>query len=272
MNFVFASLMALQVLQVTVIPDEDPRELIRKFEPLGQHLERATGMEVRYVPVTNYAAAVDALVTGRVDLAWLGGLTHVQARLRGPGVRAIIMRAEDTDFHSKFIVGADSGIEDLGDLKGRTFTFGSVSSTSGHLMPRYFLEENGLNPERDFDRFAFSNAHDVTALWVEAGRVDAGVLNEAVWETLVRDGRVDSEKVRVIWTTPSYPDYNWTVRAGLDPELIRRIQGAFLELDEANPDHRVILDLQRTRGYVEADNSVFAPIEEAARRAGLIQR
>ncbi len=272
MNFVFASLMALQVLQVTVIPDEDPRELIRKFEPLGQHLERATGMEVRYVPVTNYAAAVDALVTGRVDLAWFGGLTHVQARLRGPGVRAIIMRAEDTDFHSKFIAGADSGIEDLGDLKGRTFTFGSVSSTSGHLMPRYFLEENGLNPERDFDRFAFSNAHDVTALWVESGRVDAGVLNEAVWETLVRDGRVDPEKVRVIWTTPSYPDYNWTVRAGLDPGLIRRIQGAFLELDEANPDHRVILALQRTRGYVEADNSVFAPIEEAARRAGLIQR
>ena len=128
-----------------------------------------------------------------------------------------------------------------------------------------------MNPERDFDRFAFSNAHDVTALWVESGRVDAGALNESVWETLVREGRVDTEKVRVIWTTPPYPDYNWTVRAGLDPDLVRRIQRAFLELDEANPEHRAILELQRTQGYVEADNDMFAPIEEAARRAGLIQ-
>ena len=270
MNFVFASLLALQVLQVTVIPDEDPRELVRKFELLGQHLENETGTEVRYVPVTSYAAAVDALVNGRVDLAWLGGLTHVQARLRAPGVRAVVMRREDDEFHSKFIAGADSGIRELEDLRGRTFTFGSVSSTSGHLMPRYFLQRNGLNPEEDFGRFSYSNAHDVTAAWVESGRVDAGVLNEAVWETLIREERVDETKVRVIWTTPPFPDYNWTVRPGLDAALVERIQEAFLKLDYDSPADREILDLQRTRGYVEAHNAQFDSIEDAARGTGLI--
>lgn len=266
------AVIVLQLLRVTVIPDEDPRELVRRFEPLGKYLQQQTGVEVRYIPVTNYAAAVDALTAGRVDLAWFGGLTHAQARRKDPKVRAIVMRKEDQQFHSKFIARADSKIQKLEDLKGVTFTFGSVSSTSGHLMPRYFLEQNGIVPERDFKRFSFSNAHDATAKWVETGRVDAGALNEAVWETLVRDKKVDTTKVRVIWTTPPFPDYNWTVRSGLDPALVEKIKQAFLKLDASNPQHRDILSLQRTQQYVPAENRNFDIIEDAARRVKLIEK
>lgn len=272
MHTTFALLFLAQILRVTVIPDEDPRELVRRFEPLGRYLQEQTGMQVRYTPVTNYAAAVDALTTGRVDLAWFGGLTHAQARRKDPGVRAIVMRKEDEQFHSKFIARADSNILKLEDLKGITFTFGSVSSTSGHLMPRYFLEQNGISPERDFKRFSFSNAHDATAKWVETGRVDAGALNEAVWETLVRDKKVDASKVRVIWTTPPFPDYNWTVRSGLEPALVEKIRQAFLKLDPSNSRHREILSLQRTETYVAAENRNFDVIEEAARRVKLLNK
>lgn len=265
------AVIVLQLLRVTVIPDEDPRELVRRFEPLGKYLQQETGLELRYIPVTNYAAAVDALTTGRVDLAWLGGLTHAQARRKDPNVRAIVMRKEDQQFHSKFIARTDSKIQKLEDLKGATFTFGSVSSTSGHLMPRYFLEQNGIIPERDFKRFSFSNAHDATAKWVETGRVDAGALNEAVWETLVRDKKVDAGKVRVIWTTPPFPDYNWTVRSGLDPTVVEKIRQAFLKLDSSNPQHREILSLQRTQQYVPAENRNFDIIQDAARRVKLLQ-
>jgi phosphonate transport system substrate-binding protein len=260
-----------QTLRISSIPDEAPTELQRKFGPLAQYLEAATGMKVQYTPVTDYAAVVEALAARKIDLAWLGGFTFVQARLRTGDAIPIVQRAEDEKFTSTYIAGADSGVNGLSDLKGKTFAFGSPSSTSGHLMPRYFLAKEGIEPDRDFARIAFSGAHDATAAFVESGRVDAGVLNSSVWNRLVEQKKVDTGKVRVIGTTPPYFDYNWTVRGDLDPALVKKLTDAFLALDPAKPADKELLDLQRASRFIPTRPENYEGIEQAARAAGLLK-
>lgn len=260
-----------KVLRVSAIPDEAPTELLRKFAPLGKYLERATGIPVQFVPVTDYPATVEGLAGGKLDLVWLGGFTHVQARLRTQNALPLVQRAEDAHFHSKFIAGANTGIATLLDLKGRTFSFGSPSSTSGHLMPRHYLLEAGIQPERDFVAMSFSGAHDATAKAVESGKVDAGVLNESVWKKLLEEKKIDPARVKEFFTTPEYHDYNWTVRGDLPPELIAKLTQAFLALDPANAEHRVILELQRASRFVSTRPENYQPIEQAARAADLIK-
>ena len=269
--FIGTSAVAQTALKVSTIPDEAPTELQRKFTPLGSYLEKATGMKVEFIPVTDYAAVVEGLASDKLDLAWLGGFTFVQARLRTGNAIPIAQRVEDEKFTSKFIANAASGIKGLADLKGKNFTFGSVSSTSGHLMPRFYLLENKINPEKDLRRVAFSGAHDATALQVESGKVDAGVLNASVWDKLVSEKKVDTRKVRVIWTTPPYYDYNWTVRGNLDPVLVQKLTAAFLKLDPAVPEHKAILDLQRASRFIATKPENYKGIEAAARSAGLIK-
>jgi phosphonate transport system substrate-binding protein len=258
-------------LRVSAIPDEAPTELIRKFKPLGDYLERRLGMEVKFLPVTDYPATVEGLAAGKLDLVWYGGFTFVQARRRTGNAIPLVQREEDAQFHSKFITSPATGIHTLGDLKGKTFAFGSVSSTSGHLMPRHFLLEAGVDPDRDLARYSYSGAHDVTAKWVESGRVEAGALNESVWQKLVEEKKVDPAKVVVFATTPAFFDYNWTVRGDLPPALVARIREAFLALDPARPEDKAILDLQRTRRFIATSPENYRGIEEAARSAGLLK-
>ncbi|WP_455231981.1 putative selenate ABC transporter substrate-binding protein [Geopseudomonas aromaticivorans] len=261
---------AADVLKVSAIPDEAPTELQRKFKPLGAYLEKELGMPVQFVPVSDYAAVVEGIAADRVDLAWLGGFTFVQTRLKTGNAIPLVQREQDEKFTSKFI-SADASVKSLQDLKGKTFAFGSVSSTSGSLMPRYFMQKDGIVPEQFFSRVAFSGAHDATVAWVQAGKVDAGVLNASVWDKLVAAGKVDTAKVKVFATTPTYYDYNWTVRGTLDPQLTARIKAAFLALDPANPEHKAILDLQAASRFIETKPENYAGIEEAARAAGLLK-
>jgi len=261
---------AAETLRVSAIPDEAPTELIRKFKPLGEYLEQQLGMPVKFTPVSDYAAVVESLASDRLDLAWLGGFTFVQTRRKTGDAIPLVQREQDEQFTSKFIT-ADPEVKSLADLKGKTFAFGSVSSTSGSLMPRYFMLKDGIEPEQYFKRIAYSGAHDATAAWVEAGKADAGVLNASVWDKLVAAGKVDTAKVRVISTTPPYYDYNWTVRGNLDPALVEKIKAAFLALDPANPEHKAILDLQAASRFIETKPENYAGIEEAARAAGLLK-
>jgi phosphonate transport system substrate-binding protein len=262
---------AQNVLRVSAIPDESPTELQRKFTPLGTYLAKEIGMKVEFIPVSDYAAVVEGMASNKLDLAWLGGFTFVQARLRTGNAIPIAQRVEDEKFTSKFIANAAAGINGLADLKGRNFTFGSVSSTSGHLMPRFFLLENKINPEKDFKRVAYSGAHDATALQVESGKVEAGVLNASVWDKLVTEKKVDTAKIKVIWTTPPYYDYNWTVRGNLDPSLVKKLTEAFLKLDPKNPAHKDILEVQRASRFIATKPENYKGIEAAARSAGLLK-
>ena len=259
------------VLRVSAIPDEAPTELQRKFAPLGKYLEAQTGMKVVFTPVSDYAAVVESLATKKIDLAWLGGFTFIQAKIRTNGTAIpIAQREEDAKFTSKFIT-ADPAIKTLADLKGKTFAFGPPSSTSGSLMPRFFLQQAGLNPETDFKRVAFSGAHDATVAFVAAGKADAGVLNASVWDKLVEQKKVDTDKVHVFATTPPYFDYNWTVRGDLDPALIKKLTDAFLKLDPANPEHKEILGLQRAAKFIPTKKENYDGIEKAAHAAGLLK-
>ena len=193
------------VLRVSAIPDEAPTELQRKFKPLGDYLAQETGMKVEFRPVTDYAAVVESLATKKLDLAWLGGFTFVQTKLRTNGAAIpIVQRAEDEKFTSRFIVPLNSSAKSLADLKGKTFAFGSPSSTSGHLMPRYFLLQAGINPDKDFKNVAFSGAHDATVAFVAGSRAEAGVLNASVWDKLVNEKNPNALKVRVLARTPPY--------------------------------------------------------------------
>jgi phosphonate transport system substrate-binding protein len=261
---------ATETLRVSAIPDEAPTELLRKFKPLGAYLEQQLGMKVQFVPVADYPAVVEALATDRLDLAWLGGFTFVQVRLKTGNAIPLVQREQDAQFTSKFIT-ANPEVKSLADLKGKSFAFGSVSSTSGSLMPRFFMLKDGIKPETYFSRVAYSGAHDATVAWVQAGKVDGGVLNASVWEKLVAAGKVDTAKVRVLSTTPTYYDYNWTVRGTLDPALAEKIKAAFLALDPANPEHKTILDLQAASRFIETQPENYKGIEEAARAAELLK-
>jgi phosphonate transport system substrate-binding protein len=262
---------AQQVLRVSAIPDEAPTELQRKFKPLGSYLEQKTGMKVEFVPVTDYAASVEGLINNKLDMVWFGGFTFVQAKVRSNGkVIPIVQREEDEKFKSVFIT-TDKSINKLEDLKGRTFTFGSESSTSGHLMPRYYLLAAKINPDTDMKRIAFSGAHDATVAAVSGGKVDAGVLNISVWEKLVAQGKVDRNALRVFYTTPGYFDYNWTVRSDMNPALRKKLTDAFLALNANDPQSKEILALQRATRFIPTKAENYDSIEKAAHNAGLLK-
>ena len=259
------------VLRVSAIPDEAPTELQRKFKPLGDYLAKATGLKVEFTPVTDYAASVEGLIQRKIDMVWFGGFTFVQANVRSKGqVTPLVQRAEDEKFRSVFIT-TQPGINKLEDLRGKTLSFGSESSTSGHLMPRSFLLRAKIDPDSDLKRVAFSGAHDATVAAVAGGKVDAGALNISVWEKLVEAKKVDPKVVRVFYTTPGYYVYNWTVRSDMDPALKKKITDAFLALDASTPQGREILELQRATRFVPTKTANYAAIEAAARNAGLLK-
>jgi len=263
---------AQQVLRVSAIPDEAPTELQRKFKPLGNYLEQKLGMKVEFVPVTDYAASVEGLVNNKLDMVWFGGFTFVQAKVRSNGkVVPLVQREEDEKFRSVFIT-TDKSINKLEDLKGKTFAFGSESSTSGHLMPRYYLLAAKINPDADMKRIAFSGAHDATVAAVAGGKVDAGALNISVWEKLVAQGKVDPKTVRVFYTTPGYYDYNWSVRSDMNPALRKKLSDAFLALNSNDPQGKEILELQRATRFIPTRAENYASIEKAAQQAGLLKQ
>ncbi len=267
-----APALAQQTLKVTTIPAAAATEQIRKFGPLTKYLERTVGMKVEFTPVNDYPAAVESLVNKQVDLVWFGGFTFVQAHLRSGGkVVPIAQREEDTQFRSVFISQTDSGIKTLADLKGKQVSFGSASSTSGHLMPRSFLLDAKIDPDKDFKRVAYSGAHDATIASVVGGRVDAAALDITVWRKFVDEKKVDTAKVNVFFTTPPYFNYNWSVHADMPAALRERITKALLDLSMANPEGKEILTLNRATKYVPTSPENYKGLEAAGRSAGLIK-
>ena len=265
---------------IGAIPDQDPEMLQRQFGLLSDYLSAKLGVPVEYKPVTDYTAAVSAFRSGDLDMVWFGGLTGVQARLQVPGAQALVQRDIDETFHSVFIANAASGLQPfedisgLAELKGHTFTFGSESSTSGRLMPQYFLSQAGVTLDDFTGEAGFSGSHDKTIQLVEAGTYEAGALNEQVWESRVASNEVDLSKVVVLWRTPPYHDYHWV----LNPEAAERygadfpaqVTAAFLALDPANADDAQILDLFGAEKFIETNNDNYAQIEAVGREIGKI--
>jgi len=256
-------------LRLAMIPTTDPGKIVRESQPLVKYLEKETGSRIELVVPTNYAAVVEAIANDRVDIAYLGGFTFVQASRRA-GVLPLVQRERDQNFHSVFITQPRSGINTLTDLKGHSFAFGDVNSTSGHLMPAYYLRS--ANVDKDLIAKAlYTGGHDATALAVANSKVDAGAMDELVFGNMMKSGKITPEQVRVFYITPAFFDYVWVARKGLDPKLSGSFADALLELDASNPENKVFLDLLNATKYLRADDSSYDKLRQAARDEGLLK-
>lgn len=258
----------------TAIPDQDETRLIQRFTKVADYLSEELGVEVKYMPVKSYSAAVAAFRNNQVQLAWFGGLSGVRARLLVPDSRAIAQGTEDPNFHTHIIANARTGLKKSDslpkDVSDYTFTFGSKGSTSGRLMPEFFLRENyKKSPDDIFKKIGFSGDHSRTVALVQSGAYDLGAVNYKVWKRELAEGKVDPKKVQVIWTTPGYPDYQWTVRGDIDKKFGKgfadKIQAALLNMKD--PD---LLDSFPRSGFIPATNDDYQPILDTARSLGLI--
>lgn len=267
-------------LVISAIPDQDPEKLQRLYGSVATYLSQALGVSVRYQPVVDYPASVSLFKVGDLDMVWFGGLTGVQARLQTPGAKAIVQRDVDANFHSVFIVNTSTDLAPVTDaaglvqLKGKRFTFGSESSTSGRLMPEFFLNEAGVETSDFAGPPGFSGSHDTTIELVTAGTFEAGVLNEQVWKARLAEGKVDESKVAAFYVTPGYHDYHWVVRPDVltryGPDFEARLVKAFVDLDPAIPEQAAILDLFTATSFIPTSNDNYGQIEQVGRKLGLV--
>ncbi len=264
-----------QTLVFTAIPDQDETRLRQRFGKVATYLSEQLNIPVNYIPVKSYTAAVTAFRNNQVQLAWFGGLSGVQARRLSLGARALAQGAEDKMFKTYFIANKGSGLTPASQLPdsiaGMRFTFGSKGSTSGRLMPEYFLRQQfDKSPDKLFSRVGFSGDHQKTIELVASGAYQLGAVNYAVWEKNVAESRVDTDKVFVIWVTPSYPDYQWTIRGDVDAQFgagfSQRVQHALLSM--RSPD--LLASFPRS-AFIPAQNSDYKPIEQVARSIGLME-
>ena len=271
---VFSSSLLAQSFTFTAIPDADETRLSARFDKVANYLGEQLGIEVNYIPVKSYAAAVTAFRNNQVQLAWFGGLTGVQARKLVPGAQAIAQGEEDQYFKSYIIAHHSLGLEHSSELSpqlaDKTFTFGAKSSTSGRLMPEFYLREAfGATPEQFFSRVGFSGNHSRTIALVQSGAYQLGALNYQVWEQELSAGNIDTSKVSIIWETPNYPDYQWTVRGDVDqqwgPGFQEKLTQALLAMKDP-----ILLNAFPRSAFVPAENSDYQAIEDTAREIGLI--
>ena len=270
-----------RTLKISAIPDQDPAKLATINQAMATYLADKLGVKVEFVPVTDYAASVSLFKTGDLDLVFFGGLTGVQARLQTPGAVLIAQRDIDAAFQSVFIASAASGIQPIAEvgqlaaLKGRRFTFGSESSTSGRLMPEFFLDQAGLSSEKDLNGPpGYSGSHDKTIDLVQAGTYEAGALNLQVWKGRKDKGTVDLTKVTEVYTTPSYHDYHWIAGpktnerfgAGFTDQLVK----AFTEIDGADPAQATLLGLYGAKRFIPTNAWSYREIEQIGRKLKLI--
>jgi phosphonate transport system substrate-binding protein len=265
--------------KIGAIPDQNVTELNKNMEEVAKYLGEKTGLKVEFVPSVDYAALVSGFERGEVQLAWFGGLTGVQARSVSPGSEAIAQRPLDAKFKSVFIAAKELNVTKLEDLKGKSFTFGSESSTSGSLMPRYYLTQAGINPETDFNGNPnHSGSHDKTIALVQSGAFQTGALNISVWEKSIKENKVDLNKVKVFYTTPEYFDYNWTIN---NPNNINKVYGegtkdkvkqALLNMNiEAGGSQGEALKFFQTDKFIETKNDNYKAIEEVGKKLGMVK-
>ena len=263
----------------TAIPDADESRLQQRFNKVAAYLSKKLHVNVKYIPVKSYGAAVTAFRNDQVQLAWFGGLSGVRARALVPGSEAIAQGFEDQSFKSYIIAHHSTGLKKNADLseafadfdtQDMTFTFGSKGSTSGRLMPEFYLrEEFKAAPDDTFSRVGFSGDHSRTIAQVQSGAYQVGAVNYKVWEKELASGKIDTNKVSVIWTTPTYPDYQWTIRGDVDQrfgaDFEALVRKTLLEMD----DEDLLASFPR-QSFIPASNADYAPIEDTAREIGLI--
>jgi len=248
-------------VSVGMIPDAGATQVsIQEKAPLRDYLARQMGGDVNLVIPTNYNATVEALGNGSLDFAYLGALTYTKAH-RQYGVIPLVQRSTDLEFHSLFITGANSRINTLADLKGKSFAFGDINSASGHLMPYYELKRAGIDVEKDF-KYRYTGSHPATAKAVESGAADAGALDETVYNSMIAEGKLDKTKVRVFYTSKPFVDYVWVARKDVSKDAQEKFARAFTSLKEGKDDQ--ILGIVRGKSFVRASDEKYELIRRIA--------
>lgn len=261
------------VFKIGAIPDYDQSLMEESLNDFATYLSGKTGLKVEYVPTVDYASLVTAFERGDIQLAWFGGLTAVQALDKVPEAEVFAQRPADAKFKSVFIEQKGLGLKNLQDLKGKTFTFGSESSTSGHLMPRYFLNEAGIDPEKDFNgQPNYSESHDKTYKLVEAGSYQTGAVNMQYWDKAVAEGKVDTNKVEEFYRTPEFYDYNWTLNKDIDAKYgqgtAQKVKDVILSMKKGDSK---VMDLLSTDSFIESKNDNYAKIKEVAQKLKMVK-
>jgi len=260
------------VLRVGILPDSSVDNLYQRYDPLLNYLSAETGLEYRLVQPENYGDLLRLFRDRDVDLAYFGGYTFVRAQTFY-GARPLIMREIDTRFTSWFLVRGENSALQLTDFKDKTFSFGSELSTSGHLMPRHFMQvEQQIVPEQFFSEVHYSGTHDKTAYLVRDGKVDLGVANAKIIIAMIEEGRLKQGEIRTLWQTPPYPDYVWAVHDYLDEDVTTQLRNAFLKLDKNDKDHNKILSQLGARYFLPAGASDFTRLKIIAESLGLLQQ
>ena len=265
------------VLKIGAIPDQNQDILNKRFDLFSKELSKQLGVEVKYIPVINYVAAVTGFRTKDLDLVWFGGLTGVQARLQTPNSIVIAQRDIDKAFRSVFIVNKNleldsiSNIKGLKKLKNLRFTFGSENSTSGRLMPEYFLNQAGVEIKHFKGKKAgFSGSHDATIAMVNSGAYDAGALNKQVWERNLKNNPKRTSNLELFWITPEYVDYHWLSQGDLDNRFregfTKELKSVILSLDINKPSHKKILDMFNAKEFINAEEKQYKKIEYIGRK------
>lgn len=258
----------------TAIPDEDETRLKERFGKVADYLAKELGVEVKYIPVKSYAASVSAFRNNQVQMAWFGGLSGVRARLAVPGSQALAQGVEDKAFVTYFIAHSSTGLKPSDEfpmgIAGKTFTFGSKGSTSGRLMPEYYIRQAfGKAPEEVFKRVGFSGNHSKTLSLVASGAYEVGALNFKVWENEKNAGKIDMSNVQIIWKTPPYPDYQWSIRGDVDAQFgagfMEKVRQALLNMKD-----KELLDAFPRSGFIPVSNEDYAPIEKVGKEIGLL--
>jgi phosphonate transport system substrate-binding protein len=260
----------------SAIPDDNEARLRERFDKVAAYIGKEMGVEMKYIPVKTYAASVTAFKNDQVQMAWFGGLSGLQARLAVPGSLAIAQGIEDKEFVSYFIANASLGLKESAQLpdaiKGKTFTFGAKDSTSGRLAPDYYLRERFKTvPEKIFSSVGFSGDHSKTIALVQSGAYDVGAVNFTVWDLNVKEGKVDQSKVVVIWKTPKFQDYNFSVRGDVDKNYGEGFTAKLTKviLDIKDPD---ILSAFPRKGFIPVKNSDYNGLQEVAQSIGLLDQ
>ena len=273
-------------LRITGIPDGKITTLEAQGGALSDYLGQQLGIDFRYDKANDYTAAVNNLAANKSDIAWLGGVTAVDAEDRTNGeVEIVVCRAIDLKFKSYFIANKDvleSGkVKKIGSLeelkpmlKDLAFRFGSKKSTSGHIMPRHFMVQAGIDPEEDIKggpSNSMVSGHDETFNAVATGLVDVGVLNYTNY-----DAKSDADKANapIIFVSPEYVDYCLVVHKRVGQKTIDEIRRAFLELDRQNPEHKPLLDAFSAEKFISADPKNWDSIRQVVadlKKRGMLQ-
>ena len=248
-------------LRVALLPDENASTIIQNAQPFKEYLGGALDKEIELVVTTDYSSMIEAMRFGRIDVAYFGPLSYVLAKSRAPEIEAFavgVSRGSPT-YKSVIITQADSLVQSIDDIKGRTMGFGDNASTSSHLIPRAFLARHELEAETDYE-FAHLGTHDAVARAVEAGNVDAGGLSQEIFNSLIERGSIDSDKVKVLAESDPIPNYPMVYQGDLAPELKDAIKQAFLDLDD-----EAILQTFRAEGFVATDDGAYDILRETAK-------